>query len=75
MCITMVNTQTHTHTDRQTAFDCVASSSAVAERPLCRVGQFWPTKQDYSLQILQVYAIGYGNGDMPPYGLTWFVKD
>jgi len=31
-----------------------ASSSAIAERPRCRVGQFWPNVEDDILQTLQV---------------------
>jgi len=31
------------------------SSSAIAEKPHCRVGQFWPKVEDDILRIVQVY--------------------
>jgi len=31
------------------------TSSAIAQRPRCRVGQFWPKVQDDILQTIQLY--------------------
>jgi len=33
----------------------ITSSSAIAERPHYRVGQFWPKVEDDILQTLQIY--------------------
>jgi len=33
----------------------VTSSSAIAERPRCRVGQLWPKVEDDILQTIQLH--------------------
>jgi len=35
--------------------DQVTSTLAIADRPRCRVGQFWPTVEDHILQTVYVY--------------------